>query len=196
MAADRLDPLDRGRDGGPGVVTPGMPTVTEREGEIRIFTFKDGLLSAVAHDLEIAVDRFRIEWDDARAKVTATFDTRSLRVLHPVVHGAPSPSSLSSKDLRKIEENMQRDVLGTASHPEARFESTAIEADGDAHRVTGMLTLHGQSRPLAARITREGERFVTELTLDQRDFGIKPYSAMMGTLKIKPEVRVRVRVPA
>jgi polyisoprenoid-binding protein YceI len=173
-----------------------MPIVTEREGEVRIFTFKDGLLSAVAHDLEIAVERFRIEWDDARTQVTATFDTRSLRVLHPIVRGAPSPSSLSARDLRKIEENIQRDVLATARHPEARFESTAIAADGDAQRIEGALTLHGQRRPITARAVRDGERWATELVLDQRDYGITPYSAMMGTLKIKPELRVRVRVPA
>ncbi len=172
-----------------------MPTVTEREGEVRVSTFKDGLLSAVAHDLELAVERFRIEWDDALTKVTGTFDTRSLRVLHAVVHGAPSPSSLSAKDLRKIEENIQADVLGKAASSEARFESSAIEADGEARRVLGTLTLNGRSRPLDARVTRDGDRFVTEFTLDQRDFGIRPYSAMMGTLKIKPELRVRVRVP-
>lgn len=30
------------------------------------------------------------------------------------------------------------------------------------------------------------------VTLDQRDFGIKPFSAMLGTLKIKPTVVVRL----
>lgn len=172
-----------------------MPIITEREGEVRIFTEKDGLLSAVAHDLEIACERFRIEWDDARAKLTATFDAQSLRVLHPIVRGAPSPTSLSSKDLRKIEENIQRDVLGASRHPEVRFESTAIEPDGEGYRLSGTLTLHGASRPLSARITRSGDRLVTELVLDQRDFGITPYSAMMGTLKIKALVRVRVTAP-
>jgi polyisoprenoid-binding protein YceI len=171
-----------------------MPIITEREGEVRIFTEKDGLLSAVAHDLEIAVERFRIEWDDARSKLTATFDPKSLRVLHAIVRGAPSPSSLSSKDVRKIEENIQRDVLETARHPDVTFESTSIEADGDAQRVRGTLTLHGRKKPLDARFTRDGDRHVTELTFDQRDFGITPYSAMMGTLRIKPEVRVRIRV--
>ena len=32
-----------------------------------------------------------------------------------------------------------------------------------------------------------------EARIDQRDFGIKPYSAMFGTLKVKPEVVVTVR---
>lgn len=31
--------------------------------------------------------------------------------------------------------------------------------------------------------------------LDQRDFDIKPCSAMMGTLKIRPHVDLEVRLP-
>ena len=36
---------------------------------------------------------------------------------------------------------------------------------------------------------------VTVVRLHQPDFGIKPYSALLGTLKIKPEVTVRCSVP-
>jgi hypothetical protein len=31
--------------------------------------------------------------------------------------------------------------------------------------------------------------------IDQRDFGITPFSAMMGTLKVQPHVDIEVRVP-
>jgi hypothetical protein len=34
-----------------------------------------------------------------------------------------------------------------------------------------------------------------EFSFDQRDFGLKPYSAMLGTLKVKPVVRVKVTLP-
>jgi polyisoprenoid-binding protein YceI len=172
-----------------------MPTVTEREGEVRIFTFKDGLLSAVAHDLEIAVERFHIGWDDARTEVTARFDATSLRVLHAIVRGSPAPSSLSARELRTIEENIQRDVLATSRHPEVRFVSTSIADEASGPRIDGTLTLHGRARPLSVRTSRVGGRLVAEITLDQREFGITPYRAMMGTLKIKPELRIVVRVP-
>ena len=56
--------------------------------------------------------------------------------------------------------------------------------------VVGKLTLHGVTREI--RCTRSGE--LVEARLDQRDFGIKPYSAMFGTLKVKPEVVVTVRL--
>lgn len=173
-----------------------MTTISERDGEVRIFTFKEGLLSAVAHDLEIAVERFSLTWDDARTKVSATFDTKSLRVLHPVVHGRPSPGALSARDLAKIESNIGSDVLHPSRHPEARFESSSITPDGDGFAIRGALTLEGRTNDVTASVRREGARYVTELVLDQPRWGITPYSAMMGTLKIKPEIRVRVSVPA
>ena len=37
--------------------------------------------------------------------------------------------------------------------------------------------------------------WVAELKLHQPDFGIKPYSAALGALKVKPDILVRVSVP-
>ena len=37
---------------------------------------------------------------------------------------------------------------------------------------------------------------VAEVSLHQPDFGIKPYSAMLGTLRVKPDVTVVVSLPA
>ena len=174
-----------------------MPTIGHAEGgEVRVFTFKEGLLSAVAHDLELAVERFSLTWDDARTRVSATFDATSVRVLHPVVHGRPSPGTLSARDLAKIEGNVASDVLRTRAHPEASFESSSVRAEGEGFLVRGTLTLVGRSAGIDAHVRREGARWVTEVVLDQTRWGITPYSAMMGTLKIKPEIRVRLSVPA
>jgi len=172
-----------------------MPIVTATEGAtVRVFTFKQGLLSGVAHDLELAVDRFRIDWSFER--VSATFDTTSLRVLYAVVSGQPVPDALSAGDRRKIEKTIADDVLVTSKHPDARFESSVISAAGDDFVARGTLTLAGREQDLTARVHREQGAYGTELVLDQRSFGIVPYSAMLGALKLKPEVRIRVRVPA
>ncbi|MBS2031800.1 MAG: YceI family protein [Deltaproteobacteria bacterium] len=166
-----------------------MPVVTERDGEVRVFTFKEGVLSAVAHDLEIAVERFRFEWDDARTRVTATFDAKSLRVLHAIVRGAPS-SALSDRDKRKIEDNLRDDVLHVKRFPEIRFQSTRI----DGLRVEGTLTLHGTTRAIATELRQEGGKLIADVPLNQPDFGITPYSAMLGTLRVQAGVRVKIVV--
>ena len=43
---------------------------------------------------------------------------------------------------------------------------------------------------------QRSDRYVAEITLKQPDFGIKPFRTALGTLKVKPEVIVRVEVPA
>ncbi len=174
-----------------------MPRVTEREARCRVFTFKDGLLSAVAHDLEIDVTRLAIEWKDDLSSLRATFDARSLRVLHAVHDGAPAPAALSDRDKRKIEASIVDEVLHASRHPEIVFEGTVKLTEPD-RRVTleGTLQLAGRTRPLTVSASRDGETWSCVTTLHQPDFGITPYSAMLGTLKIKPDLRVEVRLPS
>ena len=173
-----------------------MPTIDESTGEVRIFTFKEGLLSAIAHDLELAVERFTLTWDEAHTTITATFDAKSVHVLHPVAHGRAAPGTLSPRDLAKIESNIESDVLRSRAYPEVRFESSSIVKQGEGFVVRGALTLASRTNEIRADVRREGARWVAEVVIDQPRWGITPYSAMMGTLKIKPEVRVRVSVPA
>lgn len=173
-----------------------MPHFTQKDADCRVYTFKDGLLSAIAHDLEIRLERFQIEWDDARTKIEARFELPSLRVAHAMKDGAPNASALSDRDKRKIESNMHEEVLEARRHPEAKFVSTEIEQRDGRTMVRGTLELHGRTSRVEAEVRREGERWVGEATLHQPDFGITPYSAMMGTLRIKPDVRVKISAPA
>lgn len=172
-----------------------MPRATEKDAECRVYTFKEGLLSAVAHDLELRVERFWLEWDEARTRIEGSFDGASLRVLHAMKEGAPNPSALSSRDKTKIESNIADDVLEVKRFSAIRFVSSTVVPEGEGFVVRGTLELHGQKREIEARVVREGERYVSEVVLDQEAFGITPYRAMMGTLRIKPDVRVRVSVP-
>ena len=163
-----------------------MATYDASTAECRVFTEKEGLLSAVAHDLEIDVERFEVRVADD-GSIEATFDAGSLRVLDAVVDGRRSPGTLSDKDKRKIEDNIRKDVLKTKKHPEVRFRSSEV-GEGS---IRGRLEICGKGRDVT--LTRSGED-EAEVTLHQPDFGIKPFTAMLGTLKIKPDVRVRIRL--
>lgn len=158
--------------------------------EVLVFTFKEGLLSAVAHDLKLRVTKFGVDVDGDR--VTAEFDPTSLRVVNAMKDGKDDPGALPGFAHAEIEKNIVNDVLEPKRHPAIRFETTAIT---DA-QVTGRLTLHGQTKSLTGTRRDEGGRKVAEFRFDQRDFGIKPFSAMLGTLKIKPEIVVRVSLSA
>lgn len=161
-----------------------------------VFTFKDGLLSPIAHDLKLRVARFSIEVDDETQAIQATFDTTSLEVVCARKDGRDDAGSIGAGDKKKIEGNIEKDVLSTRRHKEARFVSSDVSSDGDAFRVSGELTLTGRSEKISALVTKKGDRHETEFDLDQRDFGIKPFSAAFGTLKVKPVVKVVVSVPS
>lgn len=157
--------------------------------ECRVFTFKEGALSAIAHDLELAVGRCAIDVTDALA-IDARFALDSLRVLHAVKDGRPT-SSLGESDKRKIERTLADEVLEVRRHPEARFAGRA-EAVGDAFLITGELTLHGRTRAISTTTRVVDGRQRLELTLHQPDYGITPYRAMLGTLKVRADVRVTI----
>jgi hypothetical protein len=166
-----------------------MARVDGSKVEVHVFTFKEGLLSAVAHDLQLVVERCSVDVEGER--ILGTFETGSVRVVTAMKNGAPS-SALLSPMKAEIEKNIVVDVLEARRFPEARFETTRVTAT----TIEGELWLHGTTRRLTGSLRNEGPVRVAEFTFDQRDFGITPYSAMLGTLKIKPEVRVTVRLSA
>jgi polyisoprenoid-binding protein YceI len=170
-----------------------MTRYDQASAECFVFTFKDGLLSPVAHDLRLRVTRFELEVDDARTSVSVSIDTSSLRVDTPMKDGKENPSALSAADRDKIAAQIREDVLHSAKFPSARFRSTSVQARGDGgYDISGELTLHGVTKPLSARSQLVNGKQQLELTLHQPDFGITPFKAMLGTLKIQPDVVVRV----
>jgi hypothetical protein len=160
-----------------------------------VFTYKEGLLSAVAHDLQIRVHGLTISLDDAAWHLDARFDPTSLRVVGVMRGGVLQPDELGEADRRTIEGNIVRDVLEADRHPVVRFTSTAAEARGDALTVSGTLTLHGETRSLVVPVRREANGWIAEVRLHQPDFGIRPYRAMLGTLRVRADVVVRVTIP-
>jgi len=170
-----------------------MPSYDANNAECLVFTFKEGLLSPVAHDLRLRVGRFSLEIDASNSSVWAVFDTSSLSVDMAMKDGAENPSALSTADKAKIADQIREDVLHCGRYPEAKFRSSVVTARADgSYEVQGELSLHGVSKALAARTSVVAGHQQLELTLHQPDFGITPYRAMLGTLKIRADVRIRV----
>ncbi|MCC6807492.1 MAG: YceI family protein [Deltaproteobacteria bacterium] len=157
----------------------------------RVLTFKHGALSAMAHDLEIAVERFTLSIADDRSRIEAKFDPSSLRVLHAVADGRAT-SALSDRDKRKIERTIADDILDVTRYPEIRFVSSRIEQRGAGYDVEGTLSLHGRDGRVAFVVAELDGAWRAEVRIDQPAFGIRPYSAMFGALQVKPELCVVV----
>jgi polyisoprenoid-binding protein YceI len=159
-----------------------------------VFVGKTGLFSALAHDHEIGVKRFggRVVVPDGGAgggSLEMEVDAASLEVLD---------KKPSEEDKKKIFNSMHNEVLESAKHPKITFKSISVsdlkQTGNDAYSfvVNGDLTLHGVTKriavPAAATITPQQLRATGKYTLKQTDYGIKPYSAAGGTIKVKNEI--------
>jgi polyisoprenoid-binding protein YceI len=178
-----------------------MPQFSADTAECTVFTYKEGLLSPIAHDLKIAVTRFTVtvtpDGDSAFA-LQAEFDASSPRVRTAMRDGLEAPQLLSESDRRKIEHNIVSEVLAAASYPKIGFTGLVRRGE-EAHAplpIVGKLTLHGRTRELVTSARQVADRFVAEVTLHQPDYGIKPYSALLGTLRIRPDLTVRLALPS
>lgn len=155
---------------------------------IFVYTEREGMLGAIGHDLKLAVNRFEIDETDDGFAVSVEAD--SITVAGCIVNGREE--SVSDKDRKTIEKNINKDVLKTKQHKYIDFEGTAEFTGEDAGKVRGMLRLCGREGEIEVDVTRDGDTFRGEAVIDQRDYGIKPFTAFLGQLRIKPEVRVEV----
>ncbi len=169
-------------------------TATFTDGTLHVFTYKDGPLARFAHDLRLTVQRFSVEVQGR--DVRATFDPRSL-VVDGVVKGTRiDPRTLTEKDVREILENLERHVLRWRQHPEIAFTGRVAASRDGVATVKGTLRLVGREGPLDVSLKRQGDRVVGEASLLQTRWGIQPFSAMLGAIRIKNLVLVRFDLPA
>lgn len=164
------------------------------EVECLVFTFKEGLLSAVAHDLKLKATAASLTVSGG--VVSLRVEAASLRVVCARQGDQDAPGVLSDKDRAKIEKNICEDVLDARRFADVTFRSTKAEARGEGWWVEGDLSLHGVTRRISAEVKRQGAHWVAEVSLHQPDYGIKPYSAMLGALKVQAGVKVVVRAAA
>lgn len=154
-----------------------------------VFTQREGVLSAVGHDLKLRCEKFEIEAD--ATSVRARFDPASLRVAAAMRGGREDASAVSERDRRDIERSCAREVLESHRFPEITFTSSEVRPE----TIRGTLSLHGRDLSGEFAVKRAQDHAVAEVEIDVRRFGIRPFTAMLGALRVSPSVRVVVTVP-
>jgi polyisoprenoid-binding protein YceI len=160
-----------------------VPTFDAAAVDCQVSVFREGLLTSFGHDVTLQVTNLSLDVGDDDG-ITADFDPGSLRVT----------TDISASDRQDIEKNAEK-VLELRKYPKIQFRSVSVVLDGTRARIEGDLTLHGVTSPISVEALDDGQRWKATILLDQRKFGIKPFSAMLGALKVKPEVEVNISVP-
>jgi len=102
----------------------------------------------------------------------------------------PGVQKLDDEDMRGIEQTIDDEVLHKR---EIKFESSEVKLDGDRLTITGDLTLMTNTNPVTFDLTVGDDGSVSGgAVVKQTDFGMKPYTALFGTLKVADEVEVRL----
>jgi polyisoprenoid-binding protein YceI len=154
-----------------------------------IKSYKDGMGAKLAHDLVLSPTTWRgtlnVDADNPGASsAELTIDARSIEILETV----GGMMSLSDKDRKKIAKNMEEDVLHTNKFPELSFESTTVSGSAPNFKVAGNMTITGTTRPVEVSLNVNGTTVTATTSISQKDFGIKPFSAMMGAIKLRDDV--------
>ena len=176
------------------MISSGTYEVGPSQGTLQLHTGREGMAKKVGHDLVIEARQWNAKVNvDAEnltsSSATVTVDTRSLEV----VSGEGGAKPLSDKDRRDIKENIDKKVLKTDKFPEITFTSSRVEAKGaDNVTVHGDCTIMGTARPASMDIVVNGNKATGTMTLKQSDWGIKPFSALMGALKLADVLTVKV----
>ena len=162
--------------------------------------FATGLLSAFGHNPTIAISDFEGEILFNPEAV----EHSSLRL---VAHAAllTVTDDIREKDREEINRIMQQEVLESDSYPDIVYECSRITASrvGEGQywgTLNGELTLHGvtRSQPVPARISVNSDllRTTGDFSVRQRDYEIRPVSAVGGTVKLKDELKLSFDISA
>ncbi len=163
---------------------PDNATLTVRTGTA-------GAMAKAGHNLEIRVGAWSAQLtlgdDPAAMSLSLEVDSSSLSV----ISGAGGPKTLSDDDKVKIKKTIDDKMF---KGREISFRSSGAHEDGAGGlHVHGELNLLGRTGPAEFSLKIDDDGHLSAVTeVAQTAFGIEPYSAMLGALKVKDEVEIAV----
>jgi polyisoprenoid-binding protein YceI len=161
-------------------------TFDASDGELLIRTGVTGPAARMGHRLTIAMTRWQatVTWTDGEpGAVELTAEADSLQVLT----GEGGVKGLSGPEKAVVRSNALRS-LNARRFPEIHFAADDIAKTADGYRLAGTLRIHGKSRPHLIDLRTEdlgnSWRVTTLSDIRQSDYGVKPYSLLIGSLQV------------
>jgi polyisoprenoid-binding protein YceI len=158
-------------------------------GRLILHTSREGVAAQAGHDLTIEMTRWsgrlRVGVDPAASELTVTVEMGSMRI----VDGTDGIKPLSEREKHEIIRNARK-ILSVDRYPEGTFVAEKISDD----TVDGMLSLLGRSHEVRLAYRFDGACHRVSGIVRQSDYGIRPFSAFFGALKLADAVRVEAEL--
>jgi YceI-like domain len=154
---------------------------------LTVRTARQGAAAKAGHDLLIEVGSWNATLDpEGQPALTLSADSRSLRVLE----GTGGIKALTEDDKADIAKTINEEVLKGCA---IEFRSSEVQRTPSGLSVRGELTLNGKQGPATFELTAGDDGHLTgSTTVTQTEFGMKPYRALFGALKLADEVQVAI----
>jgi polyisoprenoid-binding protein YceI len=177
------------------VIPAGTHRLGPENATLTVHTRRGGAAAKAGHDLVIEVTSWHatleVGEDPQATTAELTADASSLRVRK----GTGGMQALSDDDKASIHQTIDDEVL---RRRDIAFRSTGIEPRPDDGRLgmEGDLTIVGATRPIAfdLAVGDDGTLGATAVVTQTR-WGMKPYSALFGALKVLDDVEVVLDAP-
>jgi polyisoprenoid-binding protein YceI len=169
--------------------------VGPESGRLLVRTTRTGLGAKAGHDLTIEVTRWRgnVVIDTANpaaSSVTVEADVDSFEVRQ----GTGGVKPLTDADRADIKNTIRGKILKTGRHPTITFGSKQVGGTGESFRIDGDLTIVGVTQPVTVVGRLADGHARGSAVIVQSQWGIRPYTAFLGALKLRDEVEVEFDV--
>lgn len=168
---------------------------TQSDGELLLRTEVTGRAKRFGHRLTIRMATWQatVRWRGHEpAAVEAAIELAGLEI----VSGAGGMKPLSTPE-KAIARGNALGSLAADAYPVVAYTCEAPVPTATGYDLAGELEIHGTTRPhrLAVAVQEDQDRWLLtfESSVRQSDFGVKPYSLMMGSLAVGDEVAVSFR---
>jgi polyisoprenoid-binding protein YceI len=168
-------------------IEPGTYRFGPNNGEMLVKIYRQGMAKKVGHDLIIEVKSWDAEANIAEDSESSTFSGSADVNSFTVRQGVGGVKPLSDSDKADIKKNITQKILTT---PTISFQSTSVNPS--TNTVSGEMTIMGRSQPIDIKLSEAGGKVTANMTVVQSNWGIKPFQAMMGALKVRDAVEVEI----
>jgi hypothetical protein len=155
---------------------------------VTIRTRAKGLLSKLAHDLELAAKDFDgdVEVTDDQVYGTLRFPARGVQVVGALQNGRVNRSILSASDIADIERRIREELANG---------SVEVKLEGSRARVQATVTTSRGEQRVSASIRGDGEAAGQGMvSLSLRSLGVKEIKGPLGAFKVDDAVEVAFRI--